>query len=84
MKRESGENPEQSRCCKLHQTFGQNFRHCHATGRPPQTEVSQKTCHGNVSSKAFEDKAEKHPQTDLLLLPLLQSFIPKAVIVTSP
>jgi len=45
VKRESGVNPEQTRCCKLFKVFGHYSRHCFTwTGRTSGDKASQKTC----------------------------------------
>jgi hypothetical protein len=60
LKRESGANPEQTRCCKLQQ---KPLRNTQATapkgaGRMPQKEeVSQKTCQNNTRLKLSRNEA---------------------------
>jgi len=61
MKRESGENPEQTRCCELQQKSSNNT---HTTGiffpeRAFEDGASQKTCQTNCFITAFEVKAWK-------------------------
>ena len=59
IKRESGVNPEQSRCCKFHTLRCEQptFSHWKETsGKAPATGTSQKTCRA-TNFTAFEEKA---------------------------
>ena len=49
MKRESGENPEQTRCCMLHQQVPNNDATVLADGKASVPGVSQKTCRAQLS-----------------------------------
>jgi hypothetical protein len=62
IKRESGEDPEQSRCCKFYKNVVGKKLYAteqNSSGRCLPTETSQKTCHACIST-AFEDKALNH------------------------
>jgi len=56
IKRESGENPEQSRCCKFHRIVQVSHCHCFPTGRRLTGNKSEDLPRPEVS-KAFEEKA---------------------------
>ena len=71
IKRESGESPEQSRCCKFHcmlQTFTSLPLEELTSGKASATETSQKTCHalfyhcfrGKSVESNVPDKSSRH------------------------
>lgn len=65
IKRESGGNPGQSRCCKLRQSRFQIPCHCPSRmGRPRNDGVSQKTCQFSFL-KSFRGKSLKKDNTSM-------------------
>lgn len=59
MKRESGANPGQSRCCKLQNGLGNSFMPLTRVGKALIPEVSQKTCNAYFFD-GFEDRPEEN------------------------
>ena len=60
IKRESGVNPGQSRCCKLHYRLGNTISHCSfLNGKALKPEVSQKTCKAYYFD-GFEERPEEN------------------------
>ena len=59
IKRESGANPGQSRCCKLQNGLGNSFMPLTRVGKALIPEVSQKTCNAYFFD-GFEDGPEEN------------------------
>ena len=59
IKRESGANPGQSRCCKLQNGLGNSFMPLTRVGKALIPEVSQKTCNAYFFD-GFEDRPEEN------------------------
>ena len=62
IKRESGANPGQSRCCKLQNGLGNSFMPLTRVGKALIPEVSQKTCNAYFFD-GFEDRPEENART---------------------
>lgn len=73
IKRESGANPGQTRCCKLHQSLYENATVNIWEGHA--NEVSQKTCKA-MFHKAFEEiKLKKNLFKNFYLLFLIECYL---------
>ncbi|CCX60982.1 putative uncharacterized protein [Bacteroides sp. CAG:598] len=75
IKRESGANPEQSRCCEFHTIVISTYHLPLESfpGRPLIIETSQKTCHAYLFIIAFEEKAVSLMNTDFSVLSFYSS-----------
>lgn len=67
MKRESGESPEQSRCCKLLRAFVQKLKPLPLRWEGEQTGVSQKTCKTSQKTAVGEDTARHNDSSTIFL-----------------
>lgn len=68
MKRESGVNPGQSRCCELHNVSGILLPlFCKGNGKALDPEVSQKTCKAYYFDGFEERPDEKNKTSDVFL-----------------